>query len=111
MKTPGIGELRDRVLIRAWQEVPNAAMGSDPVYDDGVAAWGRVAPVGGTIYYGSQQTEEKVTHRITLRAGAVVTAAHVIDWNGRRFKVKRIMELGATRRFVTVDVEEEGIAT
>lgn len=111
MKTPGIGELRERLRVRPFHDVPNLAMGSDVVCDTGVSVWGKVQPVGGTIYYGAQQTDQAVTHRMTIRAGTTVTPAHVIDWAGRRFRVRRLMELGNTRRYITIEVEEIGVAS
>lgn len=106
MKTPGIGELRERLAIRLWREIPNDAMGSNPSYGEPVWVWGKVRPVSATVYYGAKQVDDTVTHRITLRAGVTITPAHVIEWSGRRFRVRRQIELGDTRRFVTVEVEE-----
>jgi SPP1 family predicted phage head-tail adaptor len=108
MPNPAPGDLDRRVTLRLWQDQPNAAFGIDQTYDAGVTVWARIEPVGGSVYYGSKQTGEGVSHRITVRHRPGITAGHVAESGGLRYRVRRVSELGGERRFTVLEVEELG---
>ncbi|WP_188260866.1 phage head closure protein [Azospirillum tabaci] len=108
MQRPSAGDLNRRAVIRRWQEFPDVVDGIDQSFPEVARVWSKVEPVGGGIYYGSVQTGNMVTHRITIRRRQDVTAEHVIDADGRRYRVKRSADLGTAREFTVLDVEELG---
>lgn len=114
MREPGAGELNRRALIRKWEDVPNAAFGLDQTFDAGFACWASVEPIGGATYYGAKQTGDQVTHRIIVRrvAGktdpASVTAEHVVEIGGMRYRVRRVTDMNDGRRFTAIEAEELG---
>lgn len=108
MKIPGIGELKTRIGIRAWNEVPNAQMGTDPEYGAPLLVWAKMMRVSGALFYGSQQIEKTVTHRFIIRTGPSVTARHVIEAKGSRFLVRSSDPMNAAPHFTVIDAEEIG---
>ena len=111
MKIPGAGDLNRRIVIRSWGETPNVSMGSDAVYGAPLAVWASVQPVGGAIYYGSMQIDATVTHRFIIRTNPTVTAQHVIEHEGQRFRIRRINTMADAVHFTIIDAEEMGPAT
>ncbi len=108
MNVPGAGDLNKRIAIRTWQDVPNAQMGSDVQYGAPLFVWACVHPVGGAIYYGAQQIGEAVTHRFIVRTGADVTAQHIIEWDDKRFRIRRVNKMAEALHFTVIEVEELG---
>ena len=109
MQRPTAGDLNRRVTIRLRQDMPDFSEGITPSRPVVAHAWARIVPVGGAIYYGSTQVDNAVTHRITIRYRADITAEHEIEHGGRCYRVKRVAELGSCRAFTVLDVEELGV--
>lgn len=114
MREPKAGDLNRTATIRQWQDVPNVAFGLDPQYDAGVTCKANVEPVGGALFYGSQQVEAAVTHRIIVRRmpgktdPASITGEHVVEVGGMRYRVKRVTDINGARRFTAIEAEELG---
>ena len=108
MQRPTAGELNRRVTILRQQDFPDATDGIDQTNTEVATVWAKIQPVGGGVYYGSVQTDNAVTHRITIRRRTDVTTEHVIDHGGTRYRVKRSADLGTRREFTVIDVEELG---
>lgn len=114
MNAPAIGELDRKIQVREWQESPGLGSAVDQVFDPGLPAWARLVPVGAALFYGTAQVEANVTHRAaTWRTSQLneltVTAAHVVDCDGVRYRVKRATSLDAERRFLLIDLEQLGV--
>ena len=112
---PQTGELNRRVVIRNWEDRPNAAFGIDQVFDAGVERWAAIKPVVGVAYWGAKQIDEETTHRIWLRWGTGskpedITGQHVIDHpaENKRYRVIRATAAGDARQFTMVEVKEIG---
>lgn len=114
MRLPASGDLRRRVTIRYWQDSPNVAFGLTPVFTEDYTCWAKIEPVGGSIYWGSKQTGDTVTHRVIVRyvAGKTdpdsITGEYVIESEGTRYRVRRVSDINDARRFVAVEVEQLG---
>lgn len=106
MSVPTASDLNERIAIQTQTDAPNDAMGCDIVYGDPVYVWAKVKPVSGALYFGSQQLESGVTHRFYIRTGPDVTARHVIVWNGKRFRPKRVECLGNAKHITSIEAQE-----
>lgn len=117
MKYPNIGELDKFVLVRAWQDEPDATAGIDQTYDAGIEAWVRIEPTGSALFYGTAQVETGVTHRAaTWRTSQLnaerIGGGHVIDHGGSggtRYRVRRAMDINGQQAFVLFDLEQLGV--
>lgn len=111
---PSIGEMDRKILVRELQESPGIGSTVDQALDPGVPAWARLQPVGAALFYGTAQVESGVTHRAaTWRTSQLneltVTAAHVVDCEGVRYRVKRASDVGDGRRYLLIDLEQLGV--
>lgn len=113
MNLPEASEFDKRVRIREWQDVPAIGTGIEQTQDSGVAVWASITPTGAALFYGTQQVETTVTHRLktwrTARVNAlVITGSHVAEHKGMRYRVKRATDLDAHDAFVQLDLEQLG---
>lgn len=106
-----IGELTRRVWIRKWMDVPNGSFGITQVVDVGIRRFAKIQPVSGVLYWGTKQVGEEITHKIFVRyAGCKpesITGAHVVEAEGRRYRVKRATDV-EDRKFTMIEVTDIG---
>ncbi|QQR69111.1 MAG: phage head closure protein [Alphaproteobacteria bacterium] len=109
MKVPGAGQLRQRIDIRAVSETPNGAYGVDQDFGVPVRVWAWATPVVGAAYMAAQQIDKTVTHQFVIRTSTEqITARHVIEWRGRRFRVRRVSPMVNHDHFTVIEAEELG---
>lgn len=110
MKVPGAGQLRQRIDIRAVSETPNGSYGVDQDYGEPVRVWAWCTPVVGAAYLAAQQIDKAVTHQFVVRTRPEqqITARHVIEWRGRRFRVRRLSPMVNHDHFTVIEAEELG---
>lgn len=112
-KEPRPGDLDQRVTIRLWSEVPNAAFGIDQNFDAGIDAWAKREPIHGLAIRAGMQTEEVPTDLFFVRvqsgtAPEEITEAHVVEWRGRRYRVLDTISVGSMRRFTRITTKDVG---
>ena len=111
MQEPHAGQLNRRVTIRLWTDNPNAAFGLTPTYSADYTCWAKVENVGAGIFFGTKQTGESVTHRIIVRywTGVTdpqsITAEHVVESEGKRYRIHRVTDMNDARKFTALEVE------
>ena len=93
------GQRRERIRLRIWTDIPNQAMSLDQNFDEGVALWAAVEPVRSLAMRTEMQTAERPTHLFTILQHVEmrpkdITAQHVIDWKGGRYRVMDAIGLG-----------------
>lgn len=109
MKAPRIGTMRDRVRLSLHQQLAVGASGWADQFPEVATVAGRLEPVGTAVYQASVQTEGKITHRVFIRYRADLTADHVAEIRGRRYRVVRVGDIGGDGRFTVLEVEELGL--
>lgn len=109
---PDTGQLTRRVKIRRQTSVANVDMGLTETFDAGVDRWAAIQPVSGAAFWGSQQVDEGITHRIWVRWGTGskpedITQRHVIDYahQNQRFRVMRALNVGDAKTFTMIEVK------
>lgn len=110
MAAPQIGELTDRLNIRTWHDVPGLVVEIDQIFGEGYPVWAKVEATGSAIYLGSMQIDSSITHKIWLRYSAevnqkTVTAAHVIEDDVSRYRIKRANQYEGKKEWLLVEVE------
>lgn len=110
---PSAGELKRRVTLRLWTDVPNGVYGLDASYSVGTTRWAKVEPVQGLALRYGQQLTDVPTHLAWLRWGtgtkhSDITTAHVIEHEGRRLRVMDAIDLGGMQRFTRVTLKDIG---
>jgi SPP1 family predicted phage head-tail adaptor len=108
LREPHTGELNRRITLRLRSDVPASDMGLEPVFSEPRKRWAKIEPVGTAIYANGVQTDNKLTHRITLRYHPGITDEHEIVHGETLYRVKRIADLNGAHRFTVLEVEELG---
>lgn len=109
---PPAGSFDRRVLIRKRTDQPTMGSSLTEIYTAGVQAWARLKPVGNATFFGTQQVGESVTHSFVVRrrdedgiSAYTITADHVIDCEGYRYRVKRCDDLHGERHTLLIQCE------
>ncbi len=108
MRQPRPGELREVVLIRRRADMPMAGGGVAASFTGERYADAKIEPVGTAVYQAGVQTDDRITHRVFLRSemAAGVDQASEIVCDDVVYRVRRSGDIGGTRRFAVIEVEE-----
>lgn len=106
---PDPGELDKRPLIRKRVDKPSDDMGTEPTYPVWFYAWAKVAQTSATTYRETAQTDEAITHYITIRFRRGITSDFEVVLDDQVYRVKRVRDLNSARRFLLLECTELGI--
>jgi SPP1 family predicted phage head-tail adaptor len=67
-----------------------------------------VVPRSGSERIRAMQTEDKITHKITARYKAGITAKHRAKFRGRYFNIRAVINIEEADRFLEI-LAEEGV--
>lgn len=100
-------------MIRLWSDVPNTAFGIDQTFDAGLSRWAKHDPIHGLTLRAGAQTGEVPTDLFWVRysAGttpAEITASHVVEFNGRRYRVVDTIDVNGARSFTRITTKDLG---
>ncbi len=104
------GRLRDRVTLQVAVQTADDAGGFTRAWQDVAELWAEIAPLSGHERLDALQLTGFVTHNLTLRYRADVTADKRFVAGARVFNIRSVVDEGNARRFLHV-LAEEGAAT
>ncbi|MDM2774984.1 phage head closure protein [Citrobacter sp. Cpo126] len=105
---PDPGELDKRVRLRLQVDTPSADFGVEPDYPVSFLAWAKVVQTSATTYQETAQTDEAVTHYITIRYRRGITSDFEVAHDGKVYRVRRGRDLNGKRRFLLLECTELG---
>lgn len=109
-KPPRIGQLNRLIYLQTRAQSPaggSAGTELSETYTTVGTAYARIEGVAGAVYTAGVNTEERATHRITIRYRADFTAwAYLLEGTARRWRVRSVVDLDGTRRYLTILAEE-----
>lgn len=105
---PDPGELDKRVSIRKRVDSPSDDMGTEPTYPVQFPAWAKVVQTSATTYQETAQTDNVITHYITIRWRRGITTDFEVVLNDLVYRVKRVRDLNSKRRFLLLECTEVG---
>lgn len=114
---PTSGELNRRIKIRLGADTPNLDDALDQGFTDTPGSrWAKVEPVHGLANRAGAQFEEVPTHLFWVRWGAgtkpeELTASHVIDHAGHRYRVLDSIDVNDAREFTRISAKDLGVIT
>lgn len=113
IELPTAGQLNRRIAIKLWSDVPNVAFGIDQTFDAGIERWAKVEPVHGIAIRAGMQTGEVPTHLFWVRRSPgtrpeELTAAHVVEWQGRRYRIMDSIDVNDAGRFTRITAKDLG---
>lgn len=105
---PDPGELDKRVLVRKRVDVPAADFGTEPEYPVSFRAWAKVVQTSATTYKETAQTDNVITHYITIRWRSGITTDFEVVLNDLVYRIKRARDLNSKRRYLLLECTELG---
>lgn len=89
------GKLRNRIDIESPVTAPNGSGGSTVVWTAITASKIRayIKPISGAERLQAMRLESDITHRVFIRYRSDFTAASRINYNGRLFQIRAILNL------------------
>lgn len=105
---PDPGELDKRVLLRKRVDVPAADLGTRPDYPVSFPVWAKVVQTSATTYQETAQTDNAITHYITVRWRSGITSDFEVVQGDQVYRVKRARDLNSKRRYLLLECTELG---
>lgn len=105
---PDPGELNKRVNIRQRVDSPSDDMGTEPTYPVQFPAWAKVVQTSATTYQETAQTDNVITHYITIRWRRGITSDFEVVLDELVYRVKRARDLNSMRRYLLLECTELG---
>lgn len=101
-----LGKLRHRVALQARAQTPGGSAAIDDTYSTVATVWAAVEQIEGGAFVAGQQTEERVTHKVTIRHRTDVEAWRYLLWDSKRFRVHERRDADDRQRFLEILAEE-----
>ncbi len=105
---PDPGELDKRVLLRKRVDVPAADLGTRPDYPESYPVWAKVVQTSATTYQETAQTDNAITHYITVRWRRGITSDFEVVQGEQVYRVRRARDLNSKRRYLLLECTELG---
>lgn len=105
---PDPGELDKRVLLRKRVDVPAADLGTRPDYPVSYPVWAKVVETSATTYQETAQTDNAITHYITVRWRRGITSDFEVVQGEQVYRVRRARDLNSKRRYLLLECTELG---
>lgn len=105
---PDPGELNKRIFIRKRVDVPTADFGTKPEYPVSFGAWAKVVQTSATTFQETAQTDNAITHYITIRWRRGITSDFEVVLDEEVYRVKRARDLNSERRYLLLECTELG---
>jgi SPP1 family predicted phage head-tail adaptor len=103
---PMIGKLRQRVALQARTQAPTGSEAIADSYATVATVWAEVEQLEGAVFVAGQQTEERATHKVTIRNRTDLEAWRYLLWGTKRMKVIETRAADDRRRFLDILAEE-----
>ena len=105
---PAPGELDTRVTIRKRVDQPTADFGTTSEYPVQYPAWAKVRQTSATTLQETAQTDNAITHYITVRWRRDITSDYEIVIGTVVMRIRRARDLNSKRRFLLLECTELG---
>ncbi|CAM6712106.1 phage head closure protein [Leclercia adecarboxylata] len=105
---PDPGELDKRVLLRKRVDVPAADLGTRPDYPESYPVWAKVVQTSATTYQETAQTDNAITHYITVRWRRGITSDFEVVQGEQVYRVRRGRDLNGKRRYLLLECTDLG---
>lgn len=103
---PAIGNLRHRVALQARTQTPGGSGVITDSFATVATVYAAVEQIAGAMMLAGQQTEERATHKVTIRNRTDLEAWRYLLWDGKRMKVQETRAADDRKRFLEILAEE-----
>ena len=103
------GTFRHTIIIERMTKTPDGSGGNTVVWNTHKTLRSKISPISGRERVYAQRLEANVTHRILLRYVSDILPADRINYNGRYFQIRALLNLEEASRYLEISAEE-GVA-
>lgn len=107
---PDPGELNQYIQYRKRIDTPGADFGTEPEDLETFSTWTKVRQTGAATYQASVQTDNAITHYLTIRYRTDISSEWEAIVSGEVMRVRRIRDLNSAKRFLLLECESLGAA-
>ncbi len=100
--------LRREVTLQSPVEITDGAGGFSVSWSDVATVWADVRPLSGSEQWMARKLQSAITHRVTLRYRAGVTARMRILYGTRVFNIRTVINIDEANEFLEL-LAEEGV--
>lgn len=111
MKIMHAGALRERVIIQQRTSTPDGQGGRDVVWSTLATTWAMVEPLTGTERLQAGAETSVLSHRITMRYRADVSAVLRLVWRRRVLEIHTVASPDARREWLVLDCSQVQVST
>jgi SPP1 family predicted phage head-tail adaptor len=101
-----ISRLRHRIQLQKYAEIQDNNTGTIKTWTTFATVFADIEPVKGYVTFDTQQIDETVTHKITIRFYPAITSENWILMNSRRFRIRNVVNMLEKNRFMVLLCEE-----
>lgn len=103
------GSLKHTIIIERSVKTSDGSGGNTTVWNTHKTLRAKITPLSGRERVYAQRLEANITHRILFRYVADVLSSDRVNFNGRYFQIRTILNLEEANRFLELSCEE-GVA-
>jgi len=103
------GTFRHTIIIERGVKTPDGSGGNTIVWGTIKTLRAKISPISGRERVYAQRLEADTTHRIMLRYTPGILPSDRINFNGRYFQIRALLNLEEANRFLEISAEE-GVA-
>ncbi len=101
-----IANLRHRVEVQTYTERQCGDSATLKTWNTIMTVFAEIISVKGYITFDTQQINEAITHKVTIRYQSGITSENWLLMNSRRFRIRNIQNLVEKNRFLVLLCEE-----
>lgn len=98
---------RHRVVIQEAQEAADSYGQAVVTWTTFATVWASVEPLQGREFFNAEQQQAEVTTRIRIRYLAGVTAKMRVNWGGRLYNIRSVIDERERRRAMQLMCDEQ----
>lgn len=104
-----VGSLKHTIIIERAAKTPDGSGGNTIVWNTHITLRAKISPLSGRERVYAQRLEADITHRILFRYITDILPSDRINFNGRYFQIRSILNLEEGNCFLELSCEE-GVA-
>lgn len=101
-----IARLRHRMQLQTYSEIQDDTHKTLKTWTTLSTVFAEIVPVKGYTTFNTQQIEQTITHKITIRYQDFITSELWLLMNSRRFRIRNIRNILERNRFLEMLCEE-----
>ena len=99
-----IGKMRNKIVVKSWSYVLDAAAGATPVLDSTTTLWAQVENRSGGIGFTKDRATWEYDYKVTVRHNKLspISQTNTVEYDGKKLQIKSLQNINEGNQFYTV---------